>query len=156
MIDTKTIMVALAVIAVEYAGVLLAVAADLWSGWRKAGKRGERRTSKALRRTVDKIARYYNALMALTVIDAMIIAGVCYLRGTQDWDLPVIPVFTLIGSVALALIEVKSICEKSEEKGDLTDIARLAKRLIDDPSARQLVEWIKETDIKAKSKAESL
>ena len=96
-------------VAVEDLCVLLAVLADLWSGWRKAGRRKERRTSRGLRNTVDKVARYFNALIALTVIDIMIIAGAAYLRSTQGWDIPIFPVCTLVGAVALALIEVKSI-----------------------------------------------
>ena len=142
MIDTKTIFILTGIVVIEYVGVLLAIVADLWSGWRKAGKRGERRTSRALRRTIDKVARYFNALLALTVIDVMVIAGVCYLRDTQSWEIPIIPVFTFIGSIALALVEVKSICEKAENKGDLVELATLAKSIIEDPSAKQFVEWL--------------
>lgn len=144
MIDTKTIFILFGIVVIEYVGVLLAVIADLWSGWRKAGRRGERRTSRALRRTIDKMARYFNALISLTLIDVMIIAGMCYLRSVLSWNIPIVPLFTFIGSIALALIEVKSICEKSENKGDLAELARLAKSLIEDPSAKQLIEWLNE------------
>lgn len=144
MIDSKTVFVLLAIVAVEYAGVLLAIVADLWSGWHKAAKRGERRTSRALRRTVDKIARYFNALMALTVIDVMVIAGVCYVRSALSWKIPIIPVFTLIGSISLALIEVKSICEKSNQKGDIANAAKLMKDMMNDPSFVKILDWIKE------------
>lgn len=150
MIDTKTIFILLGIVVIEYVGVLLAVIADLWSGWRKAGKRGERRTSRALRRTIDKMARYFNALISLSLIDVMVISVVCYLRNTLSWDVPIIPVFTFIGSISLALIEVKSICEKGENKGDLAELARLAKSLIDDPSAKQLLEWLNE-NVKTKN-----
>lgn len=54
-----------------YMLVLLLIGADLWSGYRKAKQRGEARTSYMLRKTVDKIARYYNALLALTFVDCM-------------------------------------------------------------------------------------
>ena len=50
-----------------YMLVLLLIGADLWSGYRKA----KARTSYMLRKTVDKIARYYNALLALTFVDCM-------------------------------------------------------------------------------------
>ena len=63
----------------EYLLVLLSVIADLISGLRKAKRRGEARRSKALRRTVDKLCRYYNALFALSVIDAMQIISLLYL-----------------------------------------------------------------------------
>lgn len=55
-----------------YLMVLLAIMADLWSGVRKAKKNGIARSSYGFKRTVDKIARYYNVLLALTVVDAML------------------------------------------------------------------------------------
>lgn len=129
-------------VAVEYLCVLLAVLADLWSGWRKAGRRKERRTSRGLRNTVDKVARYFNALIALTVIDIMIIAGAAYLRSTQGWDIPIFPVCTLVGAVALALIEVKSIYENASEKGDMQEAAALLKRVLSSVSAAEILAWI--------------
>ncbi|MEG0011156.1 MAG: hypothetical protein RR706_03210 [Muribaculaceae bacterium] len=107
----------LALVLGEYVMVLFAVIADLISGVRKAKLRGEARQSKALRRTVDKIVRYYNALFALTIIDAMQIAGVLYLRIVEGYiSLPTLPIFTLLGSLGVAFIEVKSIYEKAEDK----------------------------------------
>lgn len=129
-------------VAVEYLCVLLAVLADLWSGWRKAGRRKERRTSRGLRNTVDKVARYFNALIALTVIDIMIIAGAAYLRSTQGWNIPIFPVCTLVGAVALALIEVKSICENASEKGDMQEAAALLKKVLSSVSAAEILAWI--------------
>ena len=97
----------------EYVLVLMAVLADLASGLRKAKKRGEARRSKALRRTVDKVSRYYNALFALSVIDAMQMVAVLYLRMTDTATVPILPVFTLFGALSIAIIEVKSIYEKA-------------------------------------------
>ena len=73
-LDQLGLMPVLMLMLGEYVMVLLAVIADLVSGLRKARMRGEARRSKALRRTVDKLCRYYNALFALSVIDAMQIA----------------------------------------------------------------------------------
>ena len=55
------VMLAIAFAVGEYLLVLCAVLADLASGLRKARQRGETRRSKALRRTVEKLATYYNA-----------------------------------------------------------------------------------------------
>ncbi len=115
-LEIEKLMSILGLVVGEYVLVLLAVLADLISGVRKAKKRGEATRSKALRRTVDKIARYYNVLFALTVIDAMQIAGVEYLRVEAGFELPLVPVFTLLGAIGTALIEIKSIYEKAEEK----------------------------------------
>lgn len=129
-------------VAVEYLCVLLAILADLWSGWRKAGVRKERRSSRGLRRTVDKIARYFNAMIALTVVDVMIIAGAAYLRSVQGWDVPIFPVCTLLGALALALLEVKSICEKASDKGDLQEAAALIHKLLANVSAAEIMAWL--------------
>lgn len=100
----------------EYLLVLLSVVADLFSGLRKARIRGDARRSKALRRTVDKLCRYYNALFALTVIDIMQITATEYLRITCGFSIPLFPAVTLFGSIGIAIIEVKSIFEKANEK----------------------------------------
>lgn len=116
----------------EYVMVLFAVIADLVSGLRKAKMRGEARRSKALRRTVDKLCRYYNALFALSVIDVMQLAAVAYLRVTGTAQLPMLPAFTLLGAICIAIIEVKSIYEKASEKeqAEADDAARTLLRLI--------------------------
>lgn len=111
------VILAIALTAGEYLLVLFAILADLVSGLRKARKLGEARRSKALRRTVEKAATYYNALAALTIIDAMQIAAVIYLRAACGYEnIPLFPILTLLGAIGIAIIEVKSIYEKSDEK----------------------------------------
>ena len=62
--ELKTFMIILALVVAMYAGVLLAVVADLWSGLRKARRENIPRTSRALRRTVDKLHKCcYNIKM---------------------------------------------------------------------------------------------
>ena len=122
MIDTiqeqlPEMMLAIAFTIGEYLLVLCAVLADLISGMRKARRCGRARSSIALRWTVEKLASYYNALAELTIIDAMQIAAIVYLRITCACpDLPMLPVMTLLGSIGIAAIEVKSIYEKADEK----------------------------------------
>ncbi len=118
---------------VDYLGVLCAILADLVSGIRKARRRGERCTSSGLRRTVDKIVRYYVALFSMTVIDVMLIVALSYLRDGGVSLVPVFPYLSTLGSLALASIEVKSIFESSDDKGDmrrsLTQIVDILHRL---------------------------
>ena len=119
------------VVVTEYLLVLAAVGADMASGIRKARRRGEATRSRALRRTVDKLARYYNVLVVLTVVDAMQIAGAWFMRAVEGYAVPTVPVFTLIGSLGMAAIEVKSIFEKGSDKehadiGALLDIIESA------------------------------
>ena len=63
-------------------GILLTplffIAFDLWAGIRKAKQRSEKISSDGWKRTVNKVARYYNALLALVVVDCMQMAGVWY------------------------------------------------------------------------------
>ena len=101
----------------QYLLVMIAVCCDLFCGAWRALKRGELRRSAAFRRTVDKLARYYNALFALSIVDAMQLFAIAYLRAVESLDsLPLFPLFTLIGAIGIALIELKSIFEKAEEK----------------------------------------
>ena len=112
-----------------YIEVFFMILADLWSGWRKAKLRGEARTSYGLKKTVDKCARYYNALIALTVIDIMQMSGIWYLTSYYFWTIiPIFPFVTLIGALGLSAIEIKSIYEKAEDKvkSEYKDVAALA------------------------------
>ena len=99
-----------------YLMVLLLIGADLWSGVRKAENRGEAKSSYAYRKTIDKIARYYNALIALTVVDVLQMGGIWYLDNYYDYHWPVFPLITLCGAIGIGLVEIKSIFEKAEDK----------------------------------------
>ena len=90
----------------------------------KSRKRGEATRSRSLRRTVDKLARYYNVLVVLTVVDAMQIAGAWFMRAVEGYAVPTVPLFTLLGSLGMAGIEVKSIFEKGSDK-ERTDVGAL-------------------------------
>lgn len=89
---------------------------DFWAGIRKAKQRKERITSDGWRRTVNKIARYYNMLFALVVVDCMQMSGVWYLDNYYDYHIPIFPFITLLGAMVVGTIEIRSIFEKAEEK----------------------------------------
>lgn len=114
--ETMRVVMAAAMMVAEYVLVLAAVLADLWSGLRKARRRGEARRSEALRRTVSKLGQYYNVMFALSVVDMMQMGVMLYLRLVCGSDVLLLPVLTVIGAIGIAVIEVKSIFEKSEEK----------------------------------------
>ena len=107
---------------------LFFIAFDLWAGIRKAKQRNEKISSDGWKRTVNKVARYYNALLALVVVDGMQIAGVWYLDNYYGYHIPVFPFITLLGAFGVAAIEVKSIYEKAEEKErrEMKQVAALA------------------------------
>lgn len=135
----------LGVVVTEYVLVLAAVGADMASGIRKARKRGEATRSRALRRTVDKLARYYNVLVVLTVVDAMQIAGAWFMRAVEGYNVPTVPAFTLIGSLGMAAIEVKSIFEKGsdKERDDIDDLLDIASSAADSKKLRQVINILK-------------
>ena len=105
---------------IDYFCVLIAILADLVSGLRKAKSRGEKCTSSGLRRSVDKIGRYYHlALFSMSIIDVLILTSLHCLKESGIDLMPCFPYMTTFGAISLTLIEVKSICERSDEKGDL-------------------------------------
>lgn len=128
-----------AILAVEYVCVLGAVLADLRSGILKARRNGVRRTSRGYRRTVEKLGRYYIMLMAMTFVDVMIIVASLYLKSVAGWNVPPFPWFSTIGAIGLSVIELKSICETSDEKGDYSELLKLLKRLMRDADLRDLL-----------------
>lgn len=142
---TERLLWILATVVAEYFLVLAAAAADLASGLRKARRRGETTRSRALRRTVDKLARYYNVLIVLTVVDAMQITAAVFLRTVEGYDVPTIPVFTLIGSLGMAFIEVKSIFEKGDdkEKQQLAELVSLLETIADNDRLKRILEKLK-------------
>ena len=109
--------------AADYAGVLLAISADLVSGLSKARREGKACTSHGLRQTVAKISSSYTALFSLTAVDAMLVAAIYALRGLVG--IPPFPFLTTLGAIALAVIEVKSICENSPHNDAFRRAAKL-------------------------------
>ncbi len=142
-----------------YMMVLLLIGADLWSGIRKAKRRGEVRSSYGFKKTVDKIARYYNALLALTVVDMMQMGGIWYLDSYYDYHWPIFPLITLCGAIGIGLIEIKSIFEKAEDKVkfEYQQIGTLATELAKskaDPAeiAKAVVDYINKDNVKEEVK----
>ena len=135
----------LGIVAAEYILVLLAVLADMVSGIRKARARGDATRSRALRRTVDKLARYYNVLIVLSVVDAMIIVAGFFARVVEGYDVPTLPLLTLIGSVAIAAIEVKSVFEKSsvKEKEDINSLISFFQHAANNDSLKSIINHLK-------------
>lgn len=142
-----------------YLELFIMILADLWSGIRKAKQRGEVRSSYGYKKTIDKIARYYNALIALTVIDAMQMGGIWYLTCYYGWSIPIFPAVTLLGALGMSLVEIKSIYEKADEKvkDDYKGVAALAAEIAkhkSDPAdmIAALGEYLKKDNLKEEKK----
>lgn len=126
----EKIFILLWIVFALYILVLFMVAADLWSGIAKAKKNGVIRSSYGFRRTVEKIARYYNVLLALTIVDVMQMVSIWYMDEFYTISLPLFPFITLIGAIGISMIEVKSIYEKAEDKVKFDEVGGLVGRVI--------------------------
>lgn len=121
---------------------------DYWSGTRKARRNGIPLMSHGMRRSVQKACTYYNALLALAVVDAMQIWGLWYINTFYSHDIPLFPWLTSVGAACIALIEVKSIMESADEKAkkQAGEVLELAKALAasTDPRAiaKEILEFI--------------
>ena len=110
---------------------LIFIALDYWSGIRKAKKRGEKMRSDKMKRTVDKVARYYNAILAMVVLDVIQISAFLFLHIYNDWTAYTFPLFTFIAVMFVAAIEIKSIIEPADakERREMRDVTELAKAI---------------------------
>jgi hypothetical protein len=102
--DYNALRFKLAIVAIMWLLVAIAVAIDLISGWKKAKKRGEARTSYGLRRTVTKSVLYYALMLFAFMFDCI---GMFFYAE---------PYITLIAAGFLIFIEAKSILEKAQDK----------------------------------------
>lgn len=102
--DYSTLRFKLAIVAIMWLMVTIAVALDLISGYRKAKERREARTSYGLRRTVTKAVLYYALMLFAFMFDCI---------GTFFYPLPYV---TFIAAAFLIFIEARSILEKAHDK----------------------------------------
>lgn len=132
-----------------YLLVLLLIFFDLCAGIRKAKQRGEFRSSFGLRKTVEKVAKYFNMLFVITVIDGIQMLAITQLNAQITHQLPVIPFLTFIGAIFVGFIELKSIYEKAgdKEKAKISEAAKLAGKIVSDRSTQEIatkvIEYLK-------------
>lgn len=126
-----TLLIVGAVVLLLYVVTLGLIFSDLWAGVRKAKQRNEMKTSEALKRTVEKINKYFNMLFALTLVDVVQIAMIFFLYWFYGYDIWMIPLFTIGGTFYVAYIEITSIMEPAniKEKKQQDDFKRLLMQL---------------------------
>lgn len=106
----------LGILAFMYLLVLIIVLLDLWSGVRKAKQRKEYASSYGLRRTFDKLAKYYNVIIALTVADLLQMGFFWHYNVENNAGIPLLPFATALGAFFVCFVEIKSICESADKK----------------------------------------
>lgn len=135
-----TALYVLAVIFLLYVTTLICVFADLRAGIRKAKENGVFRSSYGYRKTVKKIAEYFNMMIILTVIDAIQMASIYIITLQTDWTFPFVPLFTAIGAFIVAFIELKSVREKQsdKEKARVDDAVNTLIKILKNPDNREM------------------
>lgn len=110
---------------------LIFIALDYWAGIRKARKRGDPICSDKMKRTVDKVSRYYNGIFAMMVLDCIQLSGFIFLHIYNGWGAYTFPLFTLAAILFVAFIEIKSIYEPADvkETREMKEVTELAKAI---------------------------
>lgn len=104
------------ILAFIYIIVFVMVLLDLWSGVKKAKKRKEYTSSTGLRRTADKLAKYYNVIFALTAADLLQMGFFWNYNVENEASIPLLPFVTAVGAFFVCFVEIKSICESADKK----------------------------------------
>ena len=156
----EKILVILWILLGIYILVLLMIFADLWSGLRKAKRIGETRTSYGYRRTISKMAQYYNLLIAGSIVDSIYGLLCWYLENYYQTSLWLFPFITFIIALVLCLIEIKSIREKAEDKVRLDRAGQVVQQVFINREnleevAKTISEYMSENSNKAESSEKS-
>lgn len=121
------LIVRMAIIMICWTFVFIANILDFWSGRDTAKALGEPIDSKGYRRTFVKIGDYYRVLMFLLLFD---------LIGSL-FEFYKLPFATLLGSVAVIAIELKSVIENSRrKKSHSAEIPEIIKEIIQCATAK--------------------
>lgn len=128
------------ILLIFYVCVLIAIFLDLFAGVDRARREGKLRTSDGFKRTLYKVRDYYTIIVLFTILD--VIASIWFS----------LPFFTAIGTMAIVLVEGKSIYEnkKNINKGirDLPEaISQIQAFLKDKDNAKALLSYL---EVKAK------
>lgn len=115
------LIVRMAIVLICWAFVFCANILDFWCGRDTARALGEAIDSKGYRRTFVKIGDYYRVLMFLLLFD---------LIGTL-FEFYKLPFATILGSVSVIAIELKSVIENSRrKKSHSAEIPEIIKEII--------------------------
>lgn len=102
--------------------VIVSVLIDFWSGISAARYLGERINSKGFRQSVEKVGDYFKILLFALMFDTL---GSCFL------EFYVAPFMTFLTTVAIMLIEGKSVLENCRKKRTgAVDATEVLKRIL--------------------------
>lgn len=126
---TAFIAVRVAIILGCWTLMVLGSIIDFWSGTSTAHALGEKLVSKGFRQTIKKDASYFQVLLFALLFDAL---GICFLH------FYILPFATILCTVAILIIECKSVLENSaRKKAHAADIPKIVKQIIQAATAEQ-------------------
>ena len=122
--------------------VLGLIFSDLWVGVRKAKKAGIYRTSDGYKKTIDKMARYYNMMLPLALMDTEVNGIVLYLYYFYHYDLVMLPWLSFVGAAYVAFVEITSIMETHDvkEKKNRQDFLLTVKAIVAEHDPKSIIE----------------
>ena len=103
-----TLFFCLGLMLLAYVTILGFIFCDLRAGIRKAKQRGEYRTSCGYKRTIEKIAKYFNMTFALSIIDFLQLAIIMFLYRFYKLDIIMLPWFTLLALGYVGFVSASS------------------------------------------------
>lgn len=111
---------------------------DFWSGVSAAKANGEKVDSKGFRRTIQKDSSYFQVLLFALLFDTL---GLCFLSFYK------LPFATLLCTVAILIIEYKSVIENNRRKkahaAEIPEIARKIMQAGTIEQANRVIEQLK-------------
>lgn len=123
------IMVRVCVVLVCWLFMVASVLIDFWSGISTAKALGEPLQSKGFRRTIAKTGDYIRILIFAVMFDAL---GICFVH------IYMLPFATMVCTIAVMLIEGKSVIENSRrKKAHAAEIPEVVKKIIKAVTAEQ-------------------
>lgn len=115
--------------------MIIAVIIDFWSGTDSAKARGEQLYSKGFRRSFAKIGDYWRVQVMALALDTIASCFIWYN----------LPYATMLVTVAVGLVEGKSVIENArEKKSSAGDIPAMLKAIINAATERDAIKIIEE------------
>lgn len=130
------IMMRVCVILVCWLFMISSVLIDFWSGISAAKALNEPLQSKGFRRTISKTADYIRIMLFAVMFDAL---GICFIHFYA------LPYATIIATVAVMIIESKSVVENSRrKKAHAAEIPKVVKKIMEAVTAKQAFELLEQ------------
>lgn len=103
------------------------------SGIRKAKTRGEKISSKKLGITITKISKYYIRTAAALIPDLILLLITYLCHQAHKFEIPEIPIFTIISGLSCITTELFSIWEPADdkEKEDFNKQSEIIKKILE-------------------------